>query len=249
MNEAAASGFGTPDLAAAYERARPGYPAAAIDLLVERFGIGPGTTVVDLAAGTGKLTRQLVPTGATVVAVEPLASMREQLVALVPGVEALDGTAEAIPLGEGSVDVVTVGQAFHWFRADAALAELARVLRPGGGLALLWNERDETVPWVAEMTRITQWDRRMPYDPRTDWAALVAASDEFTPLEHAQLRHEQTVDADGLVARALSSSYLAVAPAEEQAGIAAALRSLVAGFESPFPLPYVTDVFTCRRNP
>ena len=215
---------------------------------MSRLGIGPGRTVVDLAAGTGKLTRLLVPTGATVVAVEPLASMREQLGAAVPGVDVLKGTAEAIPLGDASTDAVTVAQAFHWFRADEALAELARVLRPGGGLGLVWNERDESVPWVAEMSRIMHRDRCIPYDPTADWAATVAASGAFTPLEHTQLGHEQIVDADGVVARALSSSYVAVATPEEKERTAAELRALVATFDEPFPLPYVTDVFTCRRR-
>lgn len=248
INETAAAGFGTADRAAAYERARPTYPDAAVALLVEHLGIRPGATVVDLAAGTGKLTRLLVPTGARVVAVEPVAAMREQLTVTVPGVDVLDGTAESLPLGDASVDAVTVAQAFHWFRPAEALAELARVLRPGGGLGLLWNERDESVPWVAEMSKVMHWDRCMPYDPSTDWPSLVAASGEFTPLERARLPHEQVLDADGLVTRVLTSSYLAAAPAEEQAVVEAGLRALVAGFDETFSLPYVTDVHWCRRR-
>ena len=127
-------------VAAQYERSRPGYAPEAVRHLVERLSLGPGRVVLDLAAGTGKLARQLVPSGARVVAVEPLAELR----ALVPtGIEMLEGTAEAIPLASGSTDAVTVAQAFHWFDEEAALAEIRRVLRHGGRLALVSNRRDE----------------------------------------------------------------------------------------------------------
>ena len=122
---------------AAYERGRPGYPRAAVDFLA-RLRLGPGRTVVDLAAGTGKLTRLLLATGAEVVAVEPVAEMRAALPA---GARTVDGTAEAMPLTTASADAVAVAQAFHWFDGDAALAEIHRVLRPGGALALVWNRR------------------------------------------------------------------------------------------------------------
>src|SRR5256885_1784769 len=113
-----ASAFGLA--AADYERARPSYPAEAIDVLRRQIGVGPGTRVLDLAAGTGKLTRLLVTTGADVVAVEPVAGMRDQLSEVLPEIEALDGTAEAIPFDDDSLDVVTVAQAFHWFDFDKA---------------------------------------------------------------------------------------------------------------------------------
>src|SRR5690606_25154234 len=130
--DAAAEGFGRG--AEAYESARPSYPPDAVGEIATVCDVGPGRRVLDLAAGTGKLTRLLVPTGAEVVAVEPVAEMRAVLSAVLPGVEALDGTAEAIPLPDASVDAVTVAQAFHWFDPPVALAEIARVLRPGGTL-------------------------------------------------------------------------------------------------------------------
>ncbi|HET9559925.1 MAG TPA: methyltransferase domain-containing protein, partial [Actinomycetota bacterium] len=165
---------------AAYERGRPGYPAGAVEELVRVLGIGPGATVLDLAAGSGKLTRQLVPAGATLLAVEPSAAMRERLA----GVRVLAGTAEAIPVAGGSVDAVTVGQAFHWFDGPRAVAELHRVLQPGGRVGLLWNVRDESVPWMAAVTAIL--DRHAGDAPRYRdgrWRAAFDAAAGFAPLQ------------------------------------------------------------------
>ena len=119
--------------------------------IVERLDLRPGRTVLELGAGTGKLTTRLVPTGARIVALEPVPGMRTKLAAALggaPGVEIVDGTAEAIPLPAGSVDAVVAAQAFHWFDAIRALSEIHRVLRPGGRFVLAWNRRDESVPWV-----------------------------------------------------------------------------------------------------
>ena len=137
-----------------YARARPGYPPAAVEWLLEA---APGRAVVDLAAGTGKLTQVLVEAGAEPVAVEPDAGMRAALATAAPGVEILAGTAEAIPLPDASADAVLVAQAFHWFDARRACDEIGRVLRPGGVLGLLWNLRDGSVPWVADLDRILDW--------------------------------------------------------------------------------------------
>ena len=134
IHPAAAAGFGRS--AEAYERGRPGYPDAAVDRLVAAL---PGRRVVDLAAGTGKLTRALVARGCDVVAVEPVAEMRALIA---PPARAVEGVAEATGLPDASADAVTVAQAFHWFDGPRALAEIHRVLRPGGVLALIWNRRD-----------------------------------------------------------------------------------------------------------
>src|SRR3989442_11822704 len=131
----AAEGF--ERAAAAYERGRPGYPQAAIDWMVERLRITPGSTVVDLGAGTGKFSRMLHAAGARVIALEPVAAMRAELATAVPGVEVLDGTAEAIPCADASADAVTAAQAFHRFAGQAALSGIPRVLRPAGGLGLI----------------------------------------------------------------------------------------------------------------
>ncbi len=246
INEIAAAGFGAA--AGTYERGRPSYPDGVIELFREQLGVGPGSTVVDLGAGTGKLTRLLVATGASVIAVEPIEAMRAQLVALLPEVEALDGTAEAIPVPDGSCGAVTVAQAFHWFDPGPALEEIARVLEPGGGLGLVWNERDESVPWVAELSRLLNWGVERPYRRDQDWAPIVAASGRFTPLQRRRLSYQQELDADTLVERALSTSYIAARPAAENVELATAIRTLVAGFPPRFELPYLTDVHWCHRR-
>ncbi len=247
IDDMAARGFQAG--AAAYELARPGYPDPAIDLLARELGIGPGTRVCDLAAGTGKLTRRLVELGADVVAIEPVDGMRDQLLTAVPDVEVLDGAAEAIPLPDGSVDVVTVAQAFHWFDAPAALAEIARVLAPGGGLAILWNERDESVAWVDEMSRIIHWhERTVSRYQHVHWADVVAASDAFTTLQEEAISWEQPMTREVLADRVRSISYIAVMPSTERERLAAEVTGLVARRAEPFGLPYVCRVQWCRRR-
>ena len=246
IDDIAARGFGSAS--EAYERGRPSYPDDAVRLLVEELGLDTSSTVVDLAAGTGKLARLLVPGSAWVVAVEPVASMRAVLAGMVPGASVVAATAEALAFAGGSVDAVVVAQAFHWFRVDEALAEAARVLRPGGGLALLWNERDESVPWVAELASLVRWDDRpVPSYQDVDWTSAVAATGDFSPMQRAGFRLEQRLDAGTLVDRVLSTSYVAAWPAPDQERLAEEVRRLVAGFPPTFLLPYRTDVFWCRR--
>lgn len=200
--------------------------------------------MLDLAAGTGKLTRQLVGLGASVVAVEPLEAMRSAI----SGVEVLEGAAESIPLPDASVDAVTVGQAFHWFDPAPACAEIARVLRPGGGLGLVWNERDDTVSWVQELDGFIDWAQLRPYAKGTDWAAILEATGRFGPVGHEQLRWEQEVDEDQLVDRLLSTSYVATWDADRQAEVGRQVRAMVAGFPAQIRLPHVTDVYWCRTT-
>lgn len=247
IEDVAARGFGSAS--DAYERGRPSYPHEAVRLLIDELGLGPSSTVVDLAAGTGKLTRLLVPTGARLVAVEPVASMRAVLTEVVPAAVVMAATAEALALAGGSVDAVVVAQAFHWFRVDEALAEVARVLRPGGGLAMLWNERDESVPWVAELSALVRWDDRpVPAYQGVDWPSTVAAVGAFAPMGRARFTIDQELDAATLVDRVLSTSYVAAWPAPEQDRLAEAVRRLVADLPPRFVLPYRTDVFWCRRR-
>lgn len=241
IDDVAARGFQAG--AAAYEHARPGYPDEAVAVLRDEVGIEPGTLVLDLAAGTGKLTRRLLELGASVVAVEPVAAMRSQLEAVLPGVRAIDGTAEEIPAADASVDVVAVAQAFHWFDAPVALAEVARVLRPGGRLTILWNERDERTPWVAEMSRLIRWhERTVSRYQHVDWAAVVASCGRFGPLAERTLTWEQPMTRELLAERVRSISYIATMPAPEREKLAADVVELVRRLPDPFPLPYICRV-------
>ena len=244
VNPVAAAGFGRA--ADAYERSRPSYPPEAVARLVAELGIGPGRSVLDLAAGTGKLTRLLVEFGADLVAVEPSAAMRREFGSVLPDIPVHEGTAEQIPLADDSVDAVVVAQAFHWFNAPAALAEIERVLRPQGGLGLIWNERDESVPWVAELSRVMQWDVRMPYAVGTDFRAVLDESGRFTPAQRERFRFEQELDRDGLCERVSTTSFIASMDAAERDVLLRAVRELVADFPERFVLPYVTELFWCR---
>jgi SAM-dependent methyltransferase len=233
-----------------YERARPEYPPEAVAWLADRLGLGPGRDVVDVAAGTGKLTRLLVPTGARVVAVEPLAEMRAVLESAVPGAEALEGTAEALPLPDSCADAVTAAAAFHWFRPAEALAEIARVLRPGGRLAVVYNTRDRESELQQELSELLMrhgapvaWMREV--DPGT----ILEESREFGPPEYAEFRHEQRFDPDGLVERVSSISYVALLEGEERARFLAQVRELGKRQSSPFAFPYVTQTWVSRCVP
>ncbi|MDQ2649262.1 MAG: class I SAM-dependent methyltransferase [Actinomycetota bacterium] len=247
IDDVAARGFQAG--AAAYEAARPGYPDAAVAVLAAALDIGPGRSVCDLAAGTGKFTRRLVELGADVTAVEPVEGMRDQLRSVLPSVQVVEGAAEEIPLPDGSVDVVTVAQAFHWFEAPAALAEIRRVLRPGGGLAILWNERDEATAWVAEMSRLISWhERTVSRYQHTDWSAVVAAAGGFTPLQEQRVSWEQPMTRDLLADRVRSISYIAVMPEPQRERLVASVDALVARRAEPFPLPYLCRVQWATRG-
>ena len=250
VHPTSAAGFGGD--VSAYERGRPSYPADSVAWLVDGLGVGPGRDVVDLAAGTGKFTRLLVPTGANLIAVEPSAAMRAEFAAAVPGVAVLDGTAEALPFGDATVDAVTAAQAFHWFDVAAATTELARVIRPGGGFGMIWNERDVRVGWVVELNAIFGWERRelygVPRNIERDWPAEFAGATHprFARLERHESTYLQRLDADTLVQRVLSTSYIASAERAEQDRVEAAVRELVAGFPAEFDLPYVTVAYRTR---
>jgi SAM-dependent methyltransferase len=245
----ATKGFGLA--AEMYERGRPDYPQPAIELLAERLDLRPGRTVVDLAAGTGKLTRLLTPTGADVVAVEPIDEMRAELERRVPAAQALAGTAEAIPLADSSADAVTVAQAFHWFRAAEALAEIRRVLRPGGGFALVWNARDQRDPAQAAISEILEaLGRGTPrWKHEGDWGRVVDASGLFTPCETATFDHAQTLDQDGLVERVCSISFVAAAPRDVHGEVEARVRAIARAAGGTVRLSYVTELYLAFVGP
>lgn len=238
IHPVAATGFATA--AAEYERGRPGYPTAALRALE----LTPGLTVLDLAAGTGKLTRALAESGATVIAVEPVAEMR----ALLPSsVRPLDGTAERIPLEDGTADLVTVAQAFHWFDGAAALREIHRVLRPGGRLALIWNRRVESDPVNRAIDELLAPYR--PDAPTHRWDRWRAAFDRttlFGALEEQNFPNEQVLDADGLADRVGSTSFIASLPPPERSRVLSAARALAA--DGPVTIPYRTDLHLSERQ-
>ena len=229
----------------AYDRGRPSYPPDVVDWLCER-ALDVGGRVLDLGAGTGKMTAVLAARGLDVVAAEPVAAMRDALRAALPDVPVAAAAAERLPFAARSFDAVFVAQAFHWFDAGLALAEVARVLRPGGGLALVWNERDESAPWVAELSRVIQWDVKMPYRTGTDWRDVIDATGLFTPTERRTTTHAQAMDAELLVDRILSTSYIAAMRRDEQDEIVRDVRRLAERLGERFDLPYVTDAFACR---
>lgn len=236
-----------------YERGRPNYPAAAVELLAERLGIRPGRVVLDVGAGTGKFTRELVRFGADLTAVEPMPAMRAQFAQQLPGVPLLAGTAEGLPVGPASVDAIVCAQAFHWFDTAPAAREFARVLRPDGGLGLIWNVRDERVPWVRELTAILdRYDVGGPRGRSQSWRQPLAETGRFTPLEHQEFGHVQRAPPETIVDRALSVSYIGILPDATQAKVAEEVRELLArapatSGRAEIELPYRTDVFLARR--
>lgn len=204
-----------------YERSRPPYAEDAVAWAVDRLGLGPGRRVLDLAAGTGKLTRQLLALGVDVVAVEPGDAMRGVLERVLPEVEVLAGRAEEIPLPDASVDAVAVGQAFHWFDPEPALAEMRRVVRPGGGFALFWNQWDEDDPLLGPIDELLQGVR----PPARERPELGGPSEERMFLERRALTVEAVVD------WARTTSGFINAPGAEQERIEGEIRRLAAGHD------------------
>ena len=219
-------------LAAEYERGRPEWPDAALDAMTRRLGLDRGSTVLDLAAGTGKLTRALAPRFAEVVAVEPLDGMRAVLERLVPGVRTVAGAAEDIPLDDASVDAVVVAEAIHWFDPVAAVAEMARVLRPGGGVAVLYNRRDhehDREAWQREVHAEFEAHRLPPddVDPQdvAPWKAALEA--RFGALHEEQFDNAQILDADDVLAQYASFSVIGGLPPARREAALAAFRAIL----------------------
>jgi SAM-dependent methyltransferase len=254
MHEAAAKGFAKE--AQAYARGRPEYPLAVNKWLRDDLGLNPSKTVLDLGAGTGKFTRRLLQTGANIIAVEPVQQMLDQLIQAVPTVAARTGTAEAIPVTDGAADAVVCAQAFHWFATNAALKEIHRVLRPGGALGLIWNVRDESVPWVAAMSQImAPYEGDAPRYRSGAWRRLFPA-EGFGPLRgrHFPHGHGHTGPPEQVIVdRVLSVSFIAALDRPQQRIVAARLRDLIAttpalrGREE-VTVPYETIAFSCVRD-
>jgi SAM-dependent methyltransferase len=253
VHPSAAQGFAAA--AEAYVRGRPSYPAELLPWLTGRVALGPGRTCVDLGAGTGKFTRLLLQTGAEVIAVEPVAEMRAQLVAGLDGIRALEGTAQALPLQDASVDAVLCAQAFHWFATEAALAEIHRVLRPEGRLGLVWNVRDESVDWVAALTAIlSPFEGATPRFHKGEWRRPFTGA-PFTGLEETRFPHQHVgPPREVIVDRNLSVSFIASLPAAGRAQVEERLLELIASHpqlrgRETVAFPYVTHAYCCSKLP
>jgi ubiquinone/menaquinone biosynthesis C-methylase UbiE len=248
VHPAAAGGFSSA--ASTYARIRPTYARPVIGALKESCR---GGRVLDVGAGTGILTGQLVRAGVDVLAVEPLPAMARQLRLALPSVPVALGVAEALPAADSSVDAVTVAQAFHWFDAPDALAEAARVLRPGGLLAMVWNARDESVPWVEELTDLVE--RRTGGRPYVDhrerpWEDVVAAADSFG--EPSVERHPNPVATTvaGVLDRLRSTSFVAALDESERTALLAEAAGLLAAHPEctgTFPYPHDTVLYRWHR--
>lgn len=245
-DRALARTFGTE--AAAYDRGRPGYPADAVEWILTHAATDDGALpdVVDLGAGTGKFTAGLVGRAASVTAVEPDALMRERLETNLPGVVAIDGSAERIPLGDDSADVVTMAQAWHWVDVPASSTEIARILRPGGVLALVWNVRDTATSWVQDLTEVIGSSIAEEFD-----TVEPPLGEALTRDAYAEFRWSNPVDRDALVALVASRSSVIAMDETERTALWSNLDALLtthpdlAG-RTVFDLPYVTRVTIAR---
>ncbi len=245
IHESAAEGYRQES--ASYAKARPSYHPALIDRSVSAFGHG---TIVDLGAGTGIFTRQLVDRGLQPIAVEPVAEMRATLQAALPTVTALDGTAENTGLLESSVDTVFVAQAFHWFDHTRSLPEIRRILRPGGHLVCVWNVRDETNPWVRGFTDIV--DRHAGDTPRhrsMDWRRAIDSDPAFRLIDEFGIDNPTPSSPEAVAARALSTSFIAALDPTDQREILDEIGELTRPLGLSFDFPYRSELQAWTHQP
>jgi len=251
VHKTAQQGFSTA--AGAYAHGRPDYPAALKTWFKETLGITPGSTVVDLGAGTGKFTRLLKSSDIDLVAVEPIEAMRAEFAKHLPDVRIIAGTAESIPLESGSAQALVCAQAFHWFSTEAALAEIHRVLQPNGRLGLIWNVRDESVDWMAAITNIlSPYEGDTPRFRTGNWRLPFNgrhfSSPELTRFPYTQVGSAQEV----IIERFMSVSFIATLPPAEKAKVVEQLQALIQSHPAlrgreTIEVPYQTEAYVCRR--
>jgi SAM-dependent methyltransferase len=256
VSRSRARSFGA--VAAAYAEHRPGYPDAAVDwALSPPAGTAPPTRpgngrprLLDLAAGTGKLTSALLGRG-EVVAVEPDAEMLGELRRRFPSVDAREGSAESIPLPAVAVDAVLVGQAWHWFDAERALPEIARVLRPGGVLAALWNTDDTEVEWVTGLHRVSD-ERRVPGLVNSGIPPRFVEHEAFGPEQAARFPNPVRTTAQGLLANLATHSWALLSEPADRDATFARMRDYLARrpetSSGEFVLPMLTEVLRVSRR-
>jgi SAM-dependent methyltransferase len=238
-----------------YERGRPEAPLAAIDALVRSLAVSHRSTVLELGAGTGKLSRLLAPRVGRYVALEPVPAMRERFRRTLPDIPLVAGLAEMLPLHGSTLDAVVAAQAFHWFDIPRAMAEMHRVLRPGGTVGLLWNVRDESVDWVHQATEILdRYDDRGPRYSRGVWRADWDRAPGFAPLEKQTFPFVQRLDRAAALDRFTSVSFIASLDDRRYGEAEAALRSLLGTHpqtvgRAEIELPYRCEVYISRTLP
>jgi SAM-dependent methyltransferase len=230
-----------------YERGRPGYPVEVVEWVAKVTGIGPFSIVVDIGAGTGKLSRELVTTGARVIAVEPVPEMRAHLRRMCPGVEVVDGTAQHTGLGDGLADCVTVAQALHWFAGDDVLRSFAALLRPRGHLAVLWNRRLADQPVQARLRRLLGPHQGPALGNGVGWRSLLARSEHFEAVDELHVYHSLWVDRPGVVDHVASAACVSHLAGQERDGLLVAAASLVPE-GGAVELDFMTDAYVYRRT-
>ena len=244
VHEAASVGYSRDTLR--YHRSRPTYHPDLAKRFASRYGQG---TVVELGAGTGIFTRQMVDEGLQVIAFEPVISMRTTLADAVPEADIRVGSAEKIPMDDCTVDTVVASQSFHWFDGPAALDEIHRVLAPGGHLVTVWNVRDESVPWMAEFTAIV--DRHAGSTPRyrsMAWRRAIHGDERFSPVDEWRIPNPRPGDAESVIDRALSISFISGLPDDQMAKVGDDIRALVEPLGPTFEVPYESQLQAWRRQ-
>jgi SAM-dependent methyltransferase len=236
-----------------YVEGRPEYPPEIEEWLTHDLGLSAGKIALDLGAGTGKFSSRLLATGATVIAVEPVQAMLDQLIRQYPGIEVRSGSAEAIPLKDASVDAVVCAQAFHWFATREALHEIGRVLKPGGAFGLIWNLRDESVPWVAALSRIMQpFEGDAPRFHSQKWREVFPA-EGFGPLREKRFANWHTGSPEKvIIERVLSVSFMAALTLEQKEQVTAQMREVIAtspelAGKTQVTFPYETLACVCNK--
>jgi SAM-dependent methyltransferase len=237
-----------------YDELRPEYAPGAVAWVAERFGIVPGSSVVDVAAGTGRLSGRFVQLGADVIAVEPAANMRAVLEARFPTVRAIVATAESMPFDDGDVDLVVVGNAFHHFEREAAMSEIHRVLRPKGGLAVFWawpaEEQQLEIPGMRAIYEIVEETRGESaiMAAHRSWAELPATVDGFDPFERREFPATHILPAARLADLYATSSDIVSLPPETRDALLGRIRELSRGLPETLHLPGRTVVDLCARD-